>query len=92
MQSCETRECMKYWMKPITRSMATAATGSALLWAGIVTRWTTEHELATSIIFSASMPFLLASGIYAAIAAVRLGKPLESTYRKEQPKEGRTPR
>ena len=66
---------MKHWMKPITRAMATAAAGSAILWAGIVVRWMTGHELAAAILFSAAIPCLAASAVYSAIAAVRLGKP-----------------
>ena len=59
------------------------ALGTAIVWAGIVTRLTTEHELVTTILFAASMPCLIASAIFSAIAAVRLGKPPESRRKKE---------
>ena len=96
MKSCETKESMKYEMRPVTLALATAALGTAIAWAGIVTRWTTGHELPTTILFSASIPCLLASAVFSAIAAVRLGKPPDSTHRKEQPRkeqprEGGTP-
>ena len=91
MKSCETKESMKYEMRPVIRAMATAALGTAIVWAGIVTRWATEHELATTILFSASIPCLIASAVFSAIAAVRLGKPPESRREKEQPKECGTP-
>ena len=78
MKSCETKESMKYEMRPVIRAMATAALGTAIVWAGIVTRLATEHELATTILFSASIPCLVASAVFSAIAAVRLGKPPES--------------
>ena len=90
MEPCETKESMRYEMRPVTLAMATAALGTAIVWAGIVTRWMTGHELATTILFSASIPCLIASAIFSAIAAVRLGKPPESTHRKEQPREGGT--
>ena len=92
MKSCETKESMKYEMRPVTLAMATAAAGTAFAWAGIVTSLIAGHELATNILFSASIPCLMASGIFSAIAAVRLGKPPESTHRKEQPKESGTAR
>ena len=87
MKSCETKESMKYEMRPVTLAMATAALGTAIVWAGIVTSWMTGHELATNILFSASIPCLLASAIFSAIAAVRLGKPPDNTHRKEQPRK-----
>ena len=83
MKSCETKESMKYEMRPVTLALATAALGTAIVWAGIVTRLTTEHELATTILFAASMPCLVASAIFSAIAAVRLGKPPESRRKKD---------
>ena len=91
MKSCETKESMKHQMRPVTLAMATAAFGTALAWAGIVMRWMTGHELPTTILFSASIPCLLASAVFSAVAAVRLGKPPDSTHRKEQPREGGTP-
>ena len=72
MKACETEESMKHRMRPVNRAMATAATGTVIVWAGIVTRWTTEHELATTILFAVAIPCLIASAIYSAIAAVRL--------------------
>ena len=83
MKTCETNESMKHCMKPVTRAMATAAAGSAIVWAGIVTRWTTGHELAATILFSAAIPCLMASAVYSAIAAVRLGKPPGCPRRKD---------
>ena len=91
MEPCETKESMRYRMRPVTLSLATAALGTAIVWAGIVTSLIAGHELPTTILFSASIPFLLASAIFSAIAAVRLGKPPESTHRTEQPREGGTP-
>ena len=91
MKSCETKESMRYQMQPATLSLATAAFGTAMAWAGIVTSLATGHHLATTILFGASIPFLIASGICSAIAAVRLRKPSQSTHRKEQPEEGGTP-
>ena len=92
MKSCETKESMKYEMRPVILAMATAATGTVIVWAGIATRWTTEHELVTTILFSAAIPCLIASAIYSAIAAVRLRKPPESTHRKDERSRGGTPR
>ena len=92
MKSCETKESMKHQMRPVTLAMATAAFGAALAWAGIVTRWTTEHEMATAILFAAAIPCLIASAIFSAIAAVRLRQPPESMRGKGQPKGGGTPR
>ena len=82
-KTCETNDSMKHCMRPVTRAMATAAAGSAIVWAGIVTRWTTGHELAFIILFSAAIPCLMASAVYSAIAAVRLRKPPESPHRKD---------
>ena len=92
MKSCETKESMKHRMRPVNRAMATAATGTVIVWAGIATRWTTEHELVTTILLSAAIPCLIASAIYSAIAAVRLRKPPESTHRKDERSRGGTPR
>ena len=92
MKSCETKESMKYEMRPVIRAMATAALGTAIVWAGIVTRLATEHELATTILFSASIPCLIASAVFSAIAAVRLGKPPESRREKDGQRGGGTPR
>ena len=83
MKTHENEESMKHRMRPVTRAMATAAAGTAIVWAGIVTRWTTEQELAATILFSAAIPFLIASAVYSAIAAVRLRKPPESPHRKD---------
>ena len=91
MKSCETKESMKNQMRPVTLAMATAAFGTALAWAGIVTSLITGHELATAILFAAAIPCLIASAVFSAIAAVRLGKPPDSTRGKEQPREGGTP-
>ena len=91
MKSCETKEYMKHQMRPVIRALATAAAGSALAWAGIVTRLTTEHELATTFLFSASIPCLIASAIYSAIAAARLGEPPGSTHGKDGQGGGGTP-
>ena len=85
MESCETKESMRHQMRPVIGALATAAAGSALAWAGIVMRLTTGHELATTILFSASIPCLIASSICSAIAVVRMGKPPNSRHRKEQP-------
>ena len=90
MKACETKESMTHWMKPITRAMATAAAGSAILWAGIVTRWATGHELAATILFSAAILCLAASAVYSAIAAMRLGKPPGCPHRKDEGGEGET--
>ena len=70
-------------MKPVTWALATAAAGTAFLWAGLVTGWTTEHELSTTILFSASIPCLIASAIYLAIAVVGLRKRPEGMHRKD---------
>ena len=78
-------------MRPVTWAMATAVTGSALLWAGIVTRLTMQHELATTVLFSALMPFLAVSAIFSATAAVGMSKPPESRHQNEQLNEGETP-
>ena len=83
MKTPETKDNMRHCMRPVTRAMATAAAGSAMIWAGIVTLWTTEHELAFIILFSAAIPCLVASAVYSAIAAVRLRKPIESPHRKD---------
>ena len=83
MKTRETNESMKHYMRPVTRAMATAAAGSAMIWAGIVTLWTTEHEPAFIILFSAAIPCLVASAVYSAIAAVRLGKPPGCPHRKD---------
>ena len=83
MKTRETNESMKHRMRPVIRTMATAAAGTAIVWAGIVTRWTTEHELAATILFSAAIPCLVASAVYSAIAAVRLGKPPGCPRRKD---------
>ena len=91
MKSCETKESMKYEMRPVTLAMATSAAGAAFAWAGIVTSLTTGHELATNVLFSASIPCLIASALFSAIAAARLRKPPGSARRKEQPEEGGTP-
>ena len=40
MKSCETKESMKYEMRPVTLAMASAAAGAAFTWAGIVTSLT----------------------------------------------------
>ena len=87
MKACETNESMKHRMRPVTWAMAAAAAGTVIVWAGIVTRWTTEHELAAIILFSAAIPCLVASAVFSAIAAVRLGKPPESPHhpRRTQP-------
>ncbi len=84
MKGRETKENMEHCMRPVTRAMATGAAGSAMIWAGIVTRWTTEHELAVTILFSAAIPCLVASAVYSAIAAVRLGKPPGCPRRKDE--------
>ena len=86
MKTCETNESMKHCMRPVTRAMATAAFGTAIVWAGIVTRWTTGHELAATILFSAAIPCLMASAVYSAIAAMRLRKPPGSPHRKDGPR------
>ena len=91
MNSRETKESMKYEMRPMTLAIATAAAGAAFAWAGIVTSLITGYGLATTVLFSASIPCLIASAIFSAIAAVRLGKPPESGHREEQPEEGGTP-
>ena len=83
MKACEANESMKHRMRPVTRAMAAAAAGTAIVWAGIVTRWTTKHELAATILFSVAIPCLVASAVYSAIAAERLGKPSESPHRKD---------
>ena len=83
MKSCETKESMRYQMRSVALALATAALVTAIVWVGIVTRLTTEHELVTTILFAASMPCLIASAIFSAIAAVRLGKPLESRRKKD---------
>ena len=70
-------------MKPVTWALATAVAGTAIVWAGIVTGWTTEHELATTALFSAAIPCLIASAISSAIAAVKLRKRPEGTHRKD---------
>ena len=88
MKAHKTEESMKHWLRPVTRAMAAAVAGTAIVWAWIVTRWMTEHELATTILFSAAIPCLIASAIYSAIAAVRLRKPPESTHRKEEGRGG----
>ena len=79
MEPCETKESMRHQMRPVTLAMATAAFGTALAWAGIVTSLITGHELATAILFAAAIPCLIASAIFSAIAAVRLRQPSEST-------------
>ena len=83
MKTCETDDGMRHYMRPVTRAMATAAAGSAMIWAGIVTLWTTEHQLAFIILFPAAILCLIASAVYSAIAAVRLGKPPENPHWKD---------
>ena len=83
MKTRETDDGMRHYMRPVTRTMATAAAGSAMIWAGMVTRWTTEHELAAIILFSAATLCLAASAVYSATAAVRLGKPPGCPRRKD---------
>ena len=78
MESCETKESMIYRMRPVTLSLATAALVTAIVWAGIVTRWTTEHAMAVTILFSASIPCLLASAVFSVIAVLRLRQPPRS--------------
>ena len=85
MKACETKENMKHRMRPVTRTMVTAASGIAIVWAGIVTRWTTEHELAATILFSAAIPCLVASAVFSAIAATRLRKPPEIPHHPHRP-------
>ena len=75
MKTRETKEGMRHCMRPVTWAMVTAEAGSAIVWAGIMARWTTEHELAAIILFSAAIPGLAASAVYSATVAVRLGKP-----------------
>ena len=82
---------MKYEMRLVNLSLAFAAAGVASAWAWIVTALITGHELATTVLFSAAIPCLTASAIFSAIAAVRMGKPPETTLRGEQPEEGETP-
>ena len=84
MKTPETKDNMRHCMRPVTWAMATAAAGSAIVWAGIVTAWTTEHELAVTILFSAAILCLVASAVYSAIAAVRLGKPPGCPHRKDE--------
>ena len=84
MKSSETKESMRRQIRPVTLTLATAALWTAIVLAAIVTRWTTGHELATTILFAVSIPFLIASTIFSAIAAVRLGKPPESTPRRDE--------
>ena len=72
MEPCETKESMRYRMRLMTLSLATAVLGTAIVWAGIVTRWTTEHEMAVTILFSASIPCLMASTVFSVIAVLRL--------------------
>ena len=91
MKSCDTKESMKYEMRPVNLALATAALGTAMAWAGIVTSLITGYGLGTTVLFSAAIPCLIASAIFSAIAAVRLGKPPESRHREEQPGEGETP-
>ena len=90
MKTRETKESMRHRMRPVTRAMATAAFGTAIVWVGIVTGWATQHELVTIILFSAAIPCLVASAVYSAIAAVRLGKPDETLHRKDEGGEGET--
>ena len=75
MEPCETKESMKSRMRTVTLSLATASLGTAIVWAGIVTRWTTEHEMAVTILFSASIPCLVASAVFSVIAVLRLRQP-----------------
>ena len=84
MKSSETKESMRRQMRPVTLTLATAALWTAIVLAAIVTRWTTGHELATTILFAVSIPFLIASTIFSAIAAVRLGKPPQSKPRRDE--------
>ena len=92
MKSCESKENMRRQMRPVTLTLATAALWTAIVWAAIVTRWTTGHELATTILFAASIPFLIASTVFSAIAAVRLGKPPGARAGKSNQKKKEDPR
>ena len=86
MKTHETNGSIEYCMRPAAWAMATAAAGSAIVWAGIVVLWATEHELAATILFSAAIPCLVASAVYSAVAAVRLGKPPGIPQRKDGPR------
>ena len=92
MKSCETKESMRRQVRPVTLTLATAALWTAIVLAAIVTRWTTGHELATTILFVVSIPFLIASTIFSAIAAVRLGKPPGGTQGKDERRCGEIPK
>ena len=92
MESCETKESMIYRMRPVTLSLATAALVTAIVWAGIVTRLTMEHELPTTILFSASIPCLVASAIFSVIAVLRLRQPPGSGRGKDERRGGGAPK